>query len=65
MESSDDEFEQWERQYEYARDEQEIAPGYEAAQSRLRLSMTCRDMVRPVPGTLDLRIIELAEFIAS
>ena len=57
---SDDEFERWERQWERERDEQEFMPGYEAAQSRLRLSMTCREMVSNL--SLELRILELAAF---
>ena len=57
---SDDEFDRWERQYERERDDQEFMPGYEAAQSRLRLSMTCKDMVSNKP--LELRILELAAF---
>ena len=57
---TDDEFDRWERQYEYERDEREIMPGYEAVQSRLRLSMTCREMVSNQP--LELCIIELAAF---
>ena len=55
---SDDGFDQWERQWERERDDQEFMPGYEEAQSRLRLSMTCRDMVNNKP--LELCIIELA-----
>ena len=54
---SDDEFDQWEQQWERERDDQEFMPGYEEAQSRLRLSMTCRDMVSNKP--LEICIIEL------
>ena len=56
--SDSDEFDRWERQYERERDDREFMPGHEAAQSRLRLSMTCRDMVNNKP--LELCIIELA-----
>ena len=55
---SDDEFDQWEQQWERERDDQEFMPGYEEAQSRLRLSMTCNDMVSNKP--LEICIIELA-----
>ena len=33
---------------------------YEACQSRLRLSMTCRSFVRPLAYPLELRILEAA-----
>ena len=33
---------------------------YEACQSRLRFSMTCRSLVRPLAYPLELRIIEAA-----
>ena len=55
---SDDEFDQWERQWERERDDQEFMPGFEEAQSRLRLSMTCRELVNNKP--LEICIIELA-----
>ena len=55
---SDDEFDQWEQQWERERDDQEFMPGYEEAQSRLRLSMTCRELVSNKP--LEICIIELA-----
>ena len=55
---SEDEFERWERQYEYEQDEQEFMPGYEELQSCLRLSMTCSVMVSDQP--LEPRILELA-----
>ena len=35
---------------------------YEQAQSRLRLSMTCRENVRPIPYPLEARIVDLAFF---
>ena len=54
---SDDEFDQWEQQWERERDDQEFMPGYEEAQSRLRLSMTCRELVSNKP--LEICIIEL------
>jgi hypothetical protein len=53
-------YDDWEQQYERERDDQEFMPGYEAAQSRLRLSMTCKDMVSNQP--LELCILELAAF---
>ena len=34
---------------------------YEEAQSRLRMSMLCRDCVRPLVYPLSLRIVELAQ----
>ena len=37
--------------------------GYEEAQSRLRLSMTCRDMMRPLTYPLEARIVELASVL--
>ena len=43
------------------REEQEFMRGYEEAQSRLRLSMTCKEMVRPLTHPLLPRIVELAK----
>ena len=43
------------------REEQEFTRGYEEAQSRLRLSMTCKEMVRPLTHPLLPRIVELAK----
>ena len=57
---SSDEFDRWEREWERKRDKQEFMPGYEAAQSRLRLTMTCIKMVSD--QSLELCIIELAAF---
>ena len=57
---SSDEFDRWGREWERKRDEQEFMPGHEAAQSRLRLSMACSDMVSD--QSLELCIIELAAF---
>ena len=41
-------------------EELEFVRGYEEAQSRCRLSMTCKSMIRPVPYPLQARIVELA-----
>ena len=38
---------------------------YEEAQSRLRLSMICKDMVRPLSYDLHVRILELAQFVSA
>ena len=50
----------WMRERE-EREEQEFTRGYEEAQSRLRLSMTCKEMVRPLTHPLLPRIVELAK----
>jgi len=42
------------------KEELEFMRGYEEAQSRLRLSMTCKSMVRPLAYPLQARIVELA-----
>ena len=41
-------------------EELEFVRGYVEAQSRLRLSMTCKSMVRPLAYPLQARIVELA-----
>ena len=60
---SSDEFDRWERHWERERDDQEIMPGYEAAQSRLRLCMACRGMTNKM--SLENCIIELAMFTTT
>ena len=39
----------------------ERTAAYEEAQSRLRLSMTCTELVRPLSYELHVRILELAQ----
>ena len=46
--------------YIIQREEEVFMRGYEEAQSRCRLSMTCKSMIRPVPYPLQARIVELA-----
>ena len=45
------------------RDEQEFMPGYLEAQTRLRTSYACRDMVRPLSTPLDARIVAMAGIV--
>ena len=42
-----------------------VERAYEEAQSRLRLSMICKDMVRPLTYDLHVRILELAQFVSA
>ena len=48
---------------EEERDEQEFMPGYLEAQTRLRTSYACRDMVRPLSTPLDHRIVAMASIV--
>ncbi len=57
---SESEFEYRVEAYIIQREEEVFMRGYEEAQSRLRLSMTCKSMVRPLPYPLQARIVELA-----
>ena len=59
-ESDPDEFENRVEAYIIRREEQAFIRGYEEAQSRCRLSMTCKAMVRPLSYPLQARIVELA-----
>ena len=45
------------------RDEQQFLPGYLEAQTRLRTSYACRDMVRPLSAPLDERIVTMAHIV--
>ena len=45
---------------EIRREEEEILPGYYDAQTRLRTSYACKDLVRPLSTPLDERIVALA-----
>ena len=58
--SESDEFDRRVEAYLIRREEQAFIRGYEEAQSRLRLSMTCKSMVRPLSYPLQARIVELA-----
>ena len=49
----------------YLEFEEERNAAYEEAQSRLRLSMICKDMVRPLSYDLHVRILELAQFVSA
>ena len=59
-ESDSDEFDKRVEAYIIRQEEQAFIRGYEEAQSRLRLSMTCKSMVRPLSYPLQARIVELA-----
>ena len=52
-----------ERMFEIERDEQELLPGYYDAQTRLRTSYACKEMVRPLSTPLDDRIMAMALII--
>ncbi len=43
--------------------EQAEKASYEEAQSRLRMSTLCRDLVRPLPYPLSARIVELGHLL--
>ena len=55
--------EEEERKFEIERDEQEFMPGYLEAQTRLRTSYACKEMVRPVSTPLQDRIVSMASIV--
>ena len=63
MFQEEDEDELRERMFEIEREEQEFLPGYLEAQTRLRTSYVCTDMVRPLSMSLDDRIVTMAGIV--
>ncbi len=59
-ESDSDDFESRVEAYILGKEEDSFARGYEEAQSRCRLAMLCKAMVRPPTYPLQARIVELA-----
>ena len=55
----------WAKQLKQSVEEQQMRDDCEEAQSRCRMSMLCRDAVRPLPYPLFIRIVELAVAISQ
>ena len=62
-ENEEEEDELRERMFEIEREEQEFLPGYLEAQTRLRTSYACKEMVRPLSTPLDERIVTMAGIV--